>query len=465
MFKIIMCDDEPWALKGIENIIDWRTYGFTNVQTFVRADQAYRAILQTRPDVVITDVRMPVMSGLDIIENCREEGCEPLFVIVSAYAQFEYAQRALDNGAFSYILKPYEVDVIIELVQKLRNTLLERRQIAFEQKVRSLLLNVLYSIELDEPDFTIENKGLFSQPYRVCVTDQTFPLDSAGWYQIHIGLAVGILSDGGRSWIPILCGLSGRSVNASTANKHIREALIAYYTLCFYGKTVGRETYHAPDNSSLQVANDIHRTAASGDLKYAQKLLQAYEKYACENMIMIDELMLFYNGFLIGLSLQLEVRENLHAFSNCFQMYGVFGTVQVFFESVNILIEDCLYRATFSGGVSNVVEQVIYYVNTHYQEAFTLEQLSRKFNISLSHLCRQFKRSTGVTFTEYVGNKRIQNACEMLRGTALPIAEVGVRVGYSDYFYFSRVFKRVVGCSPSAYRKVGKNEQTKNIFN
>lgn len=118
--KIIMCDDEPWALKGIRNIIEWEKYGFTSVKTFLRSGEAWQEILTGAPDVVITDIRMPGMSGLELLEKAKTYKLECLFVIVSAYAEFEYAQRALEGQAFAYVLKPFDKEKLEELAQRLR---------------------------------------------------------------------------------------------------------------------------------------------------------------------------------------------------------------------------------------------------------------------------------------------------------------------------------------------------------
>ena len=131
---------------------------------------------------------------------------------------------------------------------------------------------------------------------------------------------------------------------------------------------------------------------------------------------------------------------------------------ETFFESIRLLVDDCFPQQREEEADGSAVEDAIAYVDAHYQEAITLEMLSDRFHISLSYLCRQFKLNRNRTFTEYMTQKRVSRACQLLRKTRLPVSEIGGQVGYEDYFYFSRVFKKLVGVSPSAYRKRNEDD-------
>lgn len=119
MYRVLLVDDEPWALKDMELSFPWEKYGFHVIGSFTKADDAWQAIRTVRPDVVVTDLRMPGMSGIDLIRNAREEKTGGIFVLLSGVSDFESAQLAIRYGVVEYALKPLEETACEELVQRL----------------------------------------------------------------------------------------------------------------------------------------------------------------------------------------------------------------------------------------------------------------------------------------------------------------------------------------------------------
>ena len=461
MYKIIMIDDEPWALKGIRNIIDWESYGFTDIQTFGNPIEALEAIQKHCPDVVCTDVLMPGLSGLELIERCREMDVHPLFIVISAYAEFEYAKRALDGGAFSYILKPLEEDQIAELAEKLQSALRQDQMDRSAESIRTLVMQALTSERTVRFDSYIEQSGIFSNPYQICMTDSVTATVNAPWFRIYDDLVLAVLPGEGAASIPTLCGFSQTAQSEEEVCQRIWEALVCYYTLRFYGKKTGSAVYHECNNYIMKEADKIVSAVYAGNLLHARALLDSMQMQAVEQQFMIDDMTYFYNNILQGIFIRYpnkEVQETLQAFDSCFQMYSIMQTEEAMFKSLRVLIDDSIQAFIDVEDVSDASMLAVRYADTHYTEMINLELLSEQFHVSISHLSRQFKRITGVPFTEYIMKKRIAHACELLRYTKLPVKAVGIRSGYPDYFHFNKVFKKVVGVSPLAYRKEGRDD-------
>lgn len=117
MYKVLIVDDEPLVLKGIENFINWEAYGVTVCGTASNGLEAYKLIEQEEPDIVITDIKMPYMSGIELIEKVSPKYPDIEFIILSAYAEFEHAKKAMRYGVMYYLLKPtgvYEIEDIIK---------------------------------------------------------------------------------------------------------------------------------------------------------------------------------------------------------------------------------------------------------------------------------------------------------------------------------------------------------------
>lgn len=114
LLKLVIVDDEPILLEGLVKTYDWKSMGFEVVGSAQSGEQAIEVIRNTRPHVVLTDIRMKQISGLMVMEEIKKEGIECQFIVLSAYRDFEYAQQACDLGAFAYLLKPIEDDKLQE---------------------------------------------------------------------------------------------------------------------------------------------------------------------------------------------------------------------------------------------------------------------------------------------------------------------------------------------------------------
>lgn len=108
LLKLVIVDDEPILLRGLLETYEWDKMGFEVVGTAQNGAAAIRVIQEKRPHVVLTDIRMRNITGLMVMEEIQKTGPETLFIVLSAYRDFEYAQQACELGAFAYLLKPIE---------------------------------------------------------------------------------------------------------------------------------------------------------------------------------------------------------------------------------------------------------------------------------------------------------------------------------------------------------------------
>ncbi len=112
--RLVIVDDEEILLRGLLETYDWESMGFTVVGSAQSGEQALRVIAQTKPHVVLTDIRMKQISGLDVMARVREEGAQCLFIVLSAYRDFSYAKSAISLGAFAYLLKPIDEEELAD---------------------------------------------------------------------------------------------------------------------------------------------------------------------------------------------------------------------------------------------------------------------------------------------------------------------------------------------------------------
>lgn len=138
MYEVYLLDDEKWLLESLYKSINWNKYHSTVVAKSTNSIEAYKEIKYRQPDIVFTDVRMPDMNGIELMEKLTKENCKSIFIVVTGHAEFEYVQKALDYNAVSYCLKPLEEDQIIEALIKAQKKCENKRVLNALQKCDAL---------------------------------------------------------------------------------------------------------------------------------------------------------------------------------------------------------------------------------------------------------------------------------------------------------------------------------------
>lgn len=144
MYKVIAVDDEPWSLMGIKKIFDWGKYGFELCFSTTEPEIAFEMIVKERPDVVFTDVNMPEISGLQLMRMVRERKIDAEFVIISGYADFEYAREGIQYNLSSYCLKPVAKNDADNLLERLRKKLDEKYGVHTEVYAPETIANATF---------------------------------------------------------------------------------------------------------------------------------------------------------------------------------------------------------------------------------------------------------------------------------------------------------------------------------
>lgn len=135
MHTVLLVDDEIYARKGLRNLIDWNTYSYEVVDEANNGEDALHIIKQTQPDLVITDIRMPVLDGLELIRKVIEEEVrKPSFIIISGFDDFNYAQKAVRYGVHDFILKPIDEHELKATLVKLSDKLRQEKWLAYQKE-------------------------------------------------------------------------------------------------------------------------------------------------------------------------------------------------------------------------------------------------------------------------------------------------------------------------------------------
>ena len=138
LLKVMIVDDEEMIRRGLRAIVDWKEYGYTVCCDAADGEDGYQKALVYQPDLIITDIKMPIADGLQMMTKLRENCFETEFILLTGYAEFEYAQKALQLGAKSYILKPIDEEELVKTLIEAREEILQRRKENFHNKYFSI---------------------------------------------------------------------------------------------------------------------------------------------------------------------------------------------------------------------------------------------------------------------------------------------------------------------------------------
>jgi YesN/AraC family two-component response regulator len=471
MYRVILVDDEPWTLQGIYETFEWNKYDLEVIGTYTLATKALQEILEKKPDVVFTDIRMPIISGIDILNTIRKNGLKTEVVIISGFGQFDYAQEAIRQGAFDYILKPID--------EEATDVLLERIKLRLDQKQEEKNRKIIEMI-IEEPDEIVpEQYGLSNKypnyqviewvgndkqaldAYLKQVKDIEFfviTMSNKNYYIVNCNNDLSVLMK--QQEFSGTIGISNISSSASDIPKLITQAAVAAADV-FITNKVGTYCYREKQSQKLvPLAIRITKILDEGQLIDFGQLIEKIPQLFLENQYSMEDLSFLWNRItmhveLISRNKTVDSVLDLVDWQQIETKYdGIEGMCQALINEVQYCYGATDFdMSTDSDSGSANFSKLLKYIHQHYNEQIKLKDLSQMFYINKNYACFLFKRYTGMTFSELLNKIRMEQAKEMLVITSYTIAEISEKSGYTDYFYFSKLFKKMYGVTPSQYRQ------------
>lgn len=508
LLKVLLVDDEPYILNGLSKLIDWEACGYEIAGLCSRASAALELALATRPQLMILDIEMPGMSGLELMERLRPELPDTRFVVLSAYDLFEYAQRALHNGAYQYLLKPIDQEKLTALLAEVR-TLYEAearregqmRTLAAEAVKNHRLLCAYLVKEALTGEYSVwseEQKSIFDRirpgfEYQLLLVrfcrrpgedhKPAYPCPVAleGDLQAlmeHFGPMTYLTQEGVTVLLltgdlpfrgtflpplknpvaigvaPVRKGLDGADSLLKTLLREFAERV--YWScgsavLSLSGEPRELPEVTLPEGTAARLSTAIGRL----DQAAAQKELETLKETLLQSVgsaAQVRERLLTLCGLVYQNACALGGEPPTPPDSRTF--YDT-ETLENGIALVDGYLRRLLAAAARSGaGQSNIVGQVKRYIQEHYQEgSLRLGEIADQNFVNYTYLSHIFKKETGVSFYQYVLDIRLGEAKRLLLSTSLPIGEIALRVGYPDSKNFHHVFKKHVGMSPNRFRE------------
>lgn len=422
--KVLILDDEDYMLDYLENLIDWSHFGMTKVTTSDDTHVAMEILNKNTTDLLITDIRMPEKSGLDIIREVKQKNLKTEVIIFSGYSEFKYAQEAIKYGALDYLLKPVTKEILQESLQKVRESILNKNQLQLlREKKESQLLNYF----LQGLRGTLSEKPNEAKYCFIAVLNLS-----------HLILDREFLFLGQNGIEKIYCMTVTES--KSLENKIKKKSA----------------SFQLTDIGTVQSAFFSFFFDWEGKLGESRKgFLHAINSsklpktsFQCElNKCDWRERTPFVVATFVCLELSQQKKHRVD------QFMGILTNEKEIYQLTSKLFEK--YCSDYQGltTAEQIVNDVKTYVKHHKLDDLNVNALAELLYLSPSYLSKVFKSVTGENISNYIVRKKMVEAAHLLEQTELKVSEIGSRLGYRKSQYFIKIFKDHYHKTPQNYRR------------
>lgn len=531
MLKVFLAEDEFIIREGIKNNIDWQAHGYEFCGEASDGELAFPLIQKTRPDILITDIKMPFVDGLALSRLVKKELPETEIIILSGYEEFDYAKEAIQIGVARYLLKPIngetllqEIDSVAEIIlgkqkekeirekyqKEMEENSLRDQMDLFQHLVTgdcsmeellsvagkldlkimapwySIVLLKIQSMKHDYEEYSgsivvvDERIVKLAEPEHVLIFDRAlegraflFKADSEeellAYQKEYLGDVKEVLS----SYVNLrYFGGIGTPVNrlreipasfedASHAFAHrylVAESCILDSSLLMQEGAAEQEDFRIsavnPEQIDRAKMQEFLRTGDLDEVIYfVDEFFGKLDGGAMKSRIFRQYITMdaYFSivDFLKGLGLQKDEIEAPDQDSSILQdEKSAMDYIVRIMEKALVLREK-----KASSRYEDVVSEVIHYIEDNYaQEELSLNLLASHVNFSPNHLSMIFSQQTGQTLIRYLTDYRMNRAKELLRCSSKKSSVISMEVGYKDPHYFSYLFKKTQGMTPTQYR-------------
>lgn len=512
--RLLIVDDDYQIRNGMQHGIEWETIGITEVDTCANGLEALAAIEEKGADIIVADIQMPGMTGLELIKQVRELSGNIRVIFISAYSEFDYCRQALLMGANDYVLKPIQMDEFMEVIYKNVRALGEEKEQNFRYRkaVAEQIIRKAYEGEQDADiqrlyEIFVQQADFLKTDYFIITLirfDETLSAEKKGE-------AENILNDYLDGWMfpaarldaGILCMTPGNNSALMTVylQNSIKQRLEKWNQIYEerYGhleagiscshvlKEIKTGIFEAAEalerlfyleNQYFSISNGITLKSEVPDVlmqELKKVILELSQKYEYEKGL---EVLLYFAEKAGEMPLKVDtfkkVLENFYgrlcrecgwtAYWN--RLSAELGGCDSAESYVGKIMDICNFHRKLSGNTaksvqdySHTVRLAVEFINLHYSEQITVGDVAEAVKKSPNYLSSIFKKETGLSFTRYLNELRLEQAKWMLLHTNRQISEIYEAVGYTDYIYFSQLFRKQFGCSASEIRSRMRDEK------
>lgn len=512
MIKVLVVEDEPPILRSLIKLIETTNPEFKVVDFAYNGKEAIEVLEKNKPDIVFTDVKMPIMDGIELISYLFSNYPDIITVIVSGYSDFNYAKSAIRYNAYEYLLKPVVSSLLEELLTKI--------EVTIKEKIRKQKLQYFNdAIQSGKTAEVLLPKETVSPAYYtilICAgSSPSFALDyhipaRDFWDNTDLdGITSAFLQNGEESWI-----ISGKSTAEKivllTLKDNSRDRLLEISEQIYLKLSISRFAITMVINSTITNLNHIGSSCQLLRISLVKKIIIGHSQKLIEDSNFKNENSLEGNSKIFDLSLENNLllairRGDIEAlktgFKILFDFFQTNLTPQITVEkhlkylatasqspaSQSIVNSNSNFELDVNEAISNsfdynellnnlvylfigvsksisseseadnkmpeVVKSINMYLIENYTKQITMTTLSKKFGLVPTYLSKLFKTYIGMSPSDFITHLRIEKSKELMKSQPqLLVKEISILVGYDDQHYFSRLFKKETGVGPTEYK-------------
>lgn len=514
MYRVLIADDEKMIRMGLASIIDWHALGYEICGEASNGSEALSYILVNKPDVVLIDIRMPKTTGLEAIKQARSYGYTGEFIVLSGFADFEYAKQAIEHNVFAYLNKPVDTDELTDALTKIKDKLDKSAAKVnsdkfYKSKAKKELIGDFLTGKLSYNEFT-QSYNYKEDNYQIGIYERYSINKAEPDYDLSKLLRVNqadfeffdfinydnknIVIIKGNNAIKKFQNFTGRYERELPPEKN--SPLHTIFMACSNIIASPRQLPEAYEEvkrlSSTRFFCDPHQHIVTPDNmprvndelknisideiknKFTDLFInniQAYNRNIIAESLKELKGVLFYSSLSIPelknllIDIYLAIKEkisylyskveisfmpNSEAVSYILQSYYLFEIISFLSEQFEMIISSIGYSSRDS-----IIDDIVHYINHNYSENITLENLAPLFGYNSSYLGKIFNQKMNCNFNTYLDNVRIEHSKELLKAGKLQVYKIAEMVGYRNVDYFHIKFKKNTGMSPAEFRRSG----------
>lgn len=516
MYTILIADDEPIIRQGLKCIIDWGKKGFSIAGESSNGEDALRFILTNNPDVVLLDIRMPKLSGLEVVKQARQNGYKGKVIILSGYSDFNYAKEAISYGVQYYLTKPIDENELMQIVSDTADILAEEKQKQqmvgnYIEKAKEIILKELLHGTFDLNKFNLDDFHMDAPIYQVVIYEKYSHKEQDASYSFSELLRV--TNNKNNSFETV--SLNEKQIiilKGDYAQTRFQDFLSRYHQEMKPQKGSPLDSIFIAYGRCVDTLEQIHLSFEDATLLLERRFFCAKKQHtlgfeeltnlSCEAFELTDAVRESYSNTLVNYiqafnrnlvaetlselqmrlyrsnnepaqiklfltDLYLIMKEKIYHLYNKshipFLSNGtIIDTIQekhYLYEIIHLFQEQCEMIIHSIGDTSrdNIIDSIMHYIKHNYMENLKLETIAPLFGYNSSYLGKIFNKKVGVSFNSYVDSIRIEESKKLLEHESLKVYEIAERVGYQNVDYFHMKFKKHTNMSPAEYRKKMKN--------
>lgn len=493
MLRILIVDDEKLILEGIQSIIENSLdlpfqYEIATALNAMEATNVYNSF---KPDLILTDINMPMVDGLELISNLREKGNTANIVILTSHADFNYAQRAISLGVKEFILKPIDKKILEKTIINANEEKQNERLLELKDSLNRVRDSVLYNLSDDDlninPDVIVE---LFPHLYfsvSVLILPRMYKTYAEDYRRILLKYydICYCFCLPQRNQLIAICNFNNITLrDISTIVQQFKD--VTKIDECCGGISICSESFinlHDLYTNAMQRAivlqnvngnkpiaevslytfQDCIRIFEENDEQTVLYLLQEYVDKIRKLFDATVDMGTIYHSFFCNISLYLKIENSSYIPDNMKLMNDkewdnkrlvlkLASELREIKKTIKIYADNDDKNKSFK-----LVQNMKNYIRSHYQDDVSLEDLAASVNLHPNYACKLFIETEGESFLSYLHKERIKVIKSMMQETNDTLETIAQKVGYNSATQMTRVFRKYEGVAPSAIRgKEGK---------